>query len=505
MDSSRCNFSVSSFISNTYLNYLNVGVDVIEQVGTEDMKIPNFSEEILLDLCEAATEHFKNLNQTLLRIDPPVIVVGDIHGNLHDLLRIWNSIDDIFEQKVLFLGDYVDRGQYQLETITLLFALTLEYSNNIFLLRGNHEFPAINVNSFKQEICSAGYSEDLFYKFNEAFSWMPIAALIGNEIFCVHGGLSPHFREIQQLETEFQLPIIDFAPLPASKKKENASNTVHQSQSSSICQPSSSSPIIQNLKSSRTEALFDIEKNNMALLTDLMWSDPTNDCENYIASNRGSGVYFGYLATHKFLSRNNLKVIVRAHEAIQSGVRLMHDSKCITVFSTSGYRNANLSGIIKFTNNVEDRKSFRLNPITVIPRDEAQFYTPLVKSRDPNQICLVPILCDRVMYSHHSSQASLSQKINRFVSISHIASSDLKQLHGNESVTNHSVTKYNSFSGESSSKQRVPLSPSALNRPNIIRPLISSSYPFKQTKRKRSNSTIQHHQVSHNIFEDIPV
>jgi serine/threonine-protein phosphatase PP1 catalytic subunit len=75
----------------------------------------------------------------LVSIQPPIIICGDIHGQFHDLVRIfeqWNCAPDTNHQ---FLGNYVDRGPESIETISLLLLLKISYSENIFLLRGNHE------------------------------------------------------------------------------------------------------------------------------------------------------------------------------------------------------------------------------------------------------------------------------------------------------------------------------------------------------------------------------
>ena len=86
----------------------------------------------------------------VLKVDAPVKVFGDIHGQYIDLMRffdLWGTPDengDIESYDYLFLGNYVDRGNHSLETICLLMALKIKFPDKIHLLRGNHEDKWIN-------------------------------------------------------------------------------------------------------------------------------------------------------------------------------------------------------------------------------------------------------------------------------------------------------------------------------------------------------------------------
>lgn len=144
----------AEYVSSAYSFIYTYPLDKLLDFGYQSREgnpIPSFDEELLINLCSEAEQIFEK-EKNILELDGDLIIVGDIHGSLHDLLRILKYIHEK-NTKVLFLGDYVDRGNFSLECITILFSMKILYPNQFYLLRGNHEFDSIcSQYGFKSEI-----------------------------------------------------------------------------------------------------------------------------------------------------------------------------------------------------------------------------------------------------------------------------------------------------------------------------------------------------------------
>ncbi|RVW95543.1 Serine/threonine-protein phosphatase BSL3 [Vitis vinifera] len=170
----------------------------------------------IADLCDSAERIFSS-EPSVLQIKAPVKIFGDLHGQFGDLMRLFDeygspsTAGDIAYIDYLFLGDYVDRGQHSLETITLLLALKVEYPLNVHLIRGNHEAADINALSVSGlNVLSAWYGERdgiwAWHRINRLFNWLPLAALIEKKIICMHGGIGRSINHVEQIEN-LQRPI----------------------------------------------------------------------------------------------------------------------------------------------------------------------------------------------------------------------------------------------------------------------------------------------------------
>ncbi len=135
----------------------------------------------------------------LLELEAPIKICGDVHGQYSDLLRLFEYGGFPPVSNYLFCGDYVDRGKQSIETICLLLAYKIQYPENFFVLRGNHESAGINrIYGFYDE-CKRRYSIRLWKVFSNVFNCLPVAALVDEKILCMHGGLSPELQNLQQI------------------------------------------------------------------------------------------------------------------------------------------------------------------------------------------------------------------------------------------------------------------------------------------------------------------
>ncbi|KAK3678154.1 sporulation-induced protein [Recurvomyces mirabilis] len=189
-------------------------------------------------------------------------------------------------QNFIFLGDFVDRGYFSLETFTLLMCLKAKYPNRITLIRGNHESRQITqVYGFYEE-CQQKYGNASVWKSCcQVFDFLALAAIIDGKVLCVHGGLSPEIRTLDQIR------------------------------------------VVARAQEIPHEGAF----------CDLVWSDP-EEVETWAVSPRGAGWLFGDKVSSEFNHVNSLSLIARAHQLVNEGYKYHFASQdVVTVWSAPNY------------------------------------------------------------------------------------------------------------------------------------------------------------------------
>jgi len=255
--------------------------------GFRGKRASNFidlEEGQLRQLIGAAREAFLK-QPTLLELDAPVKIMGDIHGQYSDLLNTLESTGHPPDANYVMLGDYVDRGQQSIETMSLLLAYKVKYPENIFLLRGNHECASITrIYGFYDE-CKRRYNVKMWKCFCDMFNCLPPAALIDDTILCMHGGISPELRSFDQIRNVMR---------PCDVPDEG-------------------------------------------LLCDLLWADPDKDASGWHENDRGVSYTFGPDVVGSFNEKLGLDLIVRAHQVVEDGYEFFAGKRLVTLFSAPNY------------------------------------------------------------------------------------------------------------------------------------------------------------------------
>lgn len=215
----------------------------------------------------------------------PVTICGDIHGQWHDLMELFRIGGSAPDTNYLFMGDYVDRGYYSVETVSLLVCLKVRYPERVHILRGNHESRQITqVYGFYDECVRKYGSANVWKYYTDLFDYLPLTAVVDHAIFCLHGGLSPSIDTLDHIR---QLDRVQEVP--------------HEGP-----------------------------------MCDLLWSDP-DDRSGWGISPRGAGFTFGADVSAAFSRRNGLTCVARAHQLVMEGYNCSHDGAVVTIFSAPNY------------------------------------------------------------------------------------------------------------------------------------------------------------------------
>ncbi|KAG6770267.1 hypothetical protein POTOM_025943 [Populus tomentosa] len=355
----------------------------LDQQIEQLMQCKPLSEPQVRTLCEKAKEILMQ-ESNVQPVKSPVTICGDIHGQFHDLAELFHEgfvldsllrpVPNAFEDSsypecpdtnYLFMGDYVDRGYYSVETVTLLVALKVRYYHRITILRGNHESRQITqVYGFYDE-CLRKYGNANVWKiFTDLFDYFPLTALV-SKTFYFWGLLLIFLLRLYRLvnhDSVFpSIVVFGSSSLRFFMFQNDPSKMV---ESEIFCLHGGLSPTIETLDNIRN---FDRvqEVPHEGAMCDLLWSDPDDRC-GWGISPRGAGYTFGQDISEQFNHVNSLKLIARAHQLVMDGFNWAHEQKVVTIFSAPNYcyRCGNMASILE----VDDCKGHTFIQFEPAPR-----------------------------------------------------------------------------------------------------------------------------------------
>ena len=320
----------------------------------------------------------------VVSVDAPVTICGDIHGQFHDLMELFRVGGDVPDTNYLFMGDFVDRGFYSLESFLLLLCLKVRYPDRITLIRGNHESRQITtVYGFYDECIRKYGSANVWRYCCEVFDYLALGAIVlgaSSELVPTSAPPNDEELEIEVLDSKGMVTMNTYRPRQRSSSTDSRNispprdisaapgQAATPSQSGApgtgasgdgngsavtsrtgavLCVHGGLSPLIDSVDKIR---LIDRKQEvpHEGAMCDLLWSDP-DEIEGWGLSPRGAGFLFGGDIVKQFNHLNGLSLVARAHQLVMEGYKEMFDGGIVTVWSAPNYcyRCGNVAAILE--------------------------------------------------------------------------------------------------------------------------------------------------------------
>ncbi|KEY80581.1 serine/threoninee protein phosphatase [Aspergillus fumigatus] len=350
-------------------------------------------ESEVRELCYKAREILIE-EGNVVSVDAPVTICGDIHGQFHDLMELFRVGGDVPDTNYLFMGDFVDRGFYSLESFLLLLCLKVRYPDRITLIRGNHESRQITtVYGFYDECIRKYGSANVWRYCCEVFDYLALGALVlgaSSELEPTGSTMNDTTQSTMpidgaELETEVLNSRGEFTMSTYRRRQRSSSDASTDSRNLSpprdisavpgqaparsgapgtgasgngagsntsrtgavLCVHGGLSPLIDTVDKIR---LIDRKQEvpHEGAMCDLLWSDP-DEIEGWGLSPRGAGFLFGGDIVKQFNYKNDLSLVARAHQLVMEGYKEMFDGGIVTVWSAPNYcyRCGNVAAILE--------------------------------------------------------------------------------------------------------------------------------------------------------------
>ncbi|POR37311.1 Serine/threonine-protein phosphatase [Tolypocladium paradoxum] len=329
------------------------------------------------ELCHRARELLIE-EGNVVTVTAPVTICGDIHGQFHDLMELFRVGGDVPDTNYLFMGDFVDRGFYSLESFLLLLCLKVRYPDRMTLIRGNHESRQITtVYGFYDECLRKYGSANVWRYCCDIFDYLALGAIVLGasnslspgqvpveedteiEVCDQNGAIISRFsrQRLRQLEAQAQAQaqaqsangVGDKTGPPGSGASGDSGGSVGNPTGAVLCVHGGLSPLIDTVDKIR---LIDRKQEvpHEGAMCDLLWSDP-DDIDGWGLSPRGAGFLFGADIVKVFNHRNDLSLIARAHQLVMEGFKEMFDASIVTVWSAPNYcyRCGNVAAVLELS------------------------------------------------------------------------------------------------------------------------------------------------------------
>ncbi|MBD3230579.1 MAG: hypothetical protein GF329_20535 [Candidatus Lokiarchaeota archaeon] len=276
----------------------------IERILNNPDLISELKIEEINEIISRANDILKNEpNIVKLNHKKNDLYIGDIHGKFESIKAIQKLIQQNNYQyygNIVFLGDYVDRGPRQVDSINYVLLLKIQFPNKVFLLRGNHETVSMNKSYGFYNLILREFDESIYNSYKKIYGSIPLATSTDTGVLAIHGGVPENIPTLRQLDRIDRFTAdVDFDDL---------------------------------------------------IFMQLLWNDPTNRINDFSSSLRGGPIkVFGKKPFQKFLAKNNIKLVIRAHEAFMDGYKFFFDNQLLSIFSAANYRGDNDAKVAKIT------------------------------------------------------------------------------------------------------------------------------------------------------------
>ncbi|PAA54743.1 hypothetical protein BOX15_Mlig021470g1 [Macrostomum lignano] len=337
----------------------------LHMCGLQQRALPSeFNPTLITSILNTVKPLFCS-DASCLQLSSPVVLFGDIHGEFQQLAKLTDILGRPPGRSYLYLGDYVDRGPQSLETLLYLMLMKILHPTTTFVLRGNHEdrrvYRHFNFENDLMRIFGTSQGQSLSGLFATVLAYMPLCAIINGEVFCCHGGLSPHFNHnrfascqkalVERINTlskpvlfrrhDFVADLLWSDPLDLSDYQmpnlRALARTVDEWCDQRIRVIESQFGKAGSVSRARSQTSRVSNHSTMALANSENSKEPIATVVDWLPNPRGISYVFSRSALNEFMKRYKINWMVRGHMFVSNGFNESLGGRCMTLFSAADY------------------------------------------------------------------------------------------------------------------------------------------------------------------------